>query len=172
MVQLNEEKAVLAAKIKASRKAMKIRKIVLRKLDYRVKMLAWTPQEQKADFETDVLYGQALHMPVGDLLDLFEPREGEGDIDADHRKWFNVGRQHGLAGFGWPDEPPKHCDPEFHRDYAEGQDDGEKELHRSIQSRVGIAVPEAPTVPPPVDEPKPDFDKLNYQDDLEITETL
>lgn len=145
MIRLNEEKIALTAKISKARKAMGLKGIALGVLDRKLKMLSWTPQEQKAEAIAETFYAVSLGMPAGDLIDLFDEREDGDDPDFEHRKWYNLGRQDGLVGRGWPDEPPAGCPPECHDDYAKGQEDGQAELQASIKRRSNVvALPTAP----------------------------
>jgi hypothetical protein len=144
-VAWNEKRAMLNAEISSFRKTKKAEGIALGVLDDTVRMLEWTPEEIKAHFANERMYAEAAGLPVGTQIDLF----GTGAQplhEQEASKWFGLGKMHGLAGSGWPDEPPEGCPPENRQDYGRGHEAGAKELHAAIMRKSGR-------------EPRPDPDR-------------
>lgn len=148
LADLKDEADAVKAKLKKKRNTLKQSGFMMHILDRRIKMLGLTPQEQKAEHETDIRYGKALYQPVGDLLDLFEEREGGADPDYGERYVFNRGKQAGLAGFGWPDEPPEGTAPGFAKAWADGHEEGSAEVRAAFLRRQESMPAPAPEKPP------------------------
>jgi hypothetical protein len=119
----NEERAALNKRVGGFRKRMKLKGITLGTLDRMIRMLEWTPEEIKADFAEAEFYAEAMRYPVGTQLELFG---GDNTPDGvrEQLKWGNIGYKDGLAGRGWPNEPPAGCPPECAPEYARKHDEG------------------------------------------------
>ncbi len=127
------------------RKTLKAQGIELGQLDATIKMLEWTPTEVQAHFRIAAFYAQAFNLPAGDLMDLFDHDDKEGEHLSAAKDWFNIGKRDGLAGKGWPDEPPEGCPPENAPDYARGHEDGSEIVRKAwLERQESIALPPAP----------------------------
>lgn len=154
LMDLKDELDVIKIRLKAKRNGLKQSGFMMHILDRRIKMLSLTPQEQKAEYETDMLYGRAMHQPVGDQLDLFEEREGGEDPEYGERYVFNRGKQAGLAGTGWPDEPPDGTAPEFFKAWADGHEAGSEEVRKAfLRRQQSVAPPTAASIAMQPEEP-------------------
>ena len=154
LLDINEKVDAIHKARSTIRKNIKARGIELGVLDRTVEMLDWAPSEVRAHFMRSTSYARAFNLPAGDLLDLFEPREGVDDPDFETRSWYNIGKKDGLAGRGWPDEPPEGCPPECAQDYGRGQEEGQAELMRAIKLRSeNVAPVSSASLDPEPDEP-------------------
>jgi hypothetical protein len=144
---LNSQRAELGAKVSAARKRIKARGIELGDLDVTMKMLEWAPGEVRTAFMRRAFYAQTLNLAAGDLLDLFEEREGVEDPEVDDRRWYNVGRKDGLAGRGWPDEAPEGCPEEHAKAYGDGHEAGAEVVRQAfLRRQQSVAPPTAASI--------------------------
>jgi len=133
-LQWNVKRDELNAQISRFRKGLKANGITLGLLDATVKMLEWEPGEIKADFEERLWYAEAMRFPVGAQLELFGTEKTPEPV-ADQLKWRNVGYKDGLAGRGWPDEPPEGCPTECHQEYGKGHEEGAEIVRQAFLKR-------------------------------------
>src|SRR5581483_6456889 len=133
-LEWNQKRAELNGAIGKFRKGLKAQGISLGTLDSLVRMLEWTPEEVKADFSERQWYAEAMRLPVGSQLEMFGG-ESTPEPVRDQLKWFNAGYKNGLAGIGWPDEPPDGCPPECAQEYGKGHEQGSEIVRAAFLKR-------------------------------------
>jgi hypothetical protein len=166
MTALNAERKALGAKISKARKQMKAKNIEFGVLDSTMAMLEWSPGEVRQHLERQSYYARTFNLPVLDLVDMFEEHQGTGgDPEIEHRKWWNTGRKDGLAGRGWPQDAPEGCPPECRKDYADGHDDGQKDVLAALERDMQkpFVPPKGELAPADADEPdEPTEDEVDF----------
>lgn len=147
MIEMNEQVDAVRAKRSKLRKTLKLQGLELGHLDNTIRMLEWDSSEVKAHFQLAAGYAQALNLPAGELLDLFDPADDEGEHLYAARRWREVGKKDGLAGRGWPDQPPEGCAAEHWTDYSAGHEDGSEQVRKAwLKHQQNIAPPTAATI--------------------------
>jgi hypothetical protein len=135
MVAWNEKRAALNAQISGFRKGCKAMGITLGALDKQVRMLAWTPEEVKKDYEENQWYAEAMRHPIGSQLELYGT-DATPDGVKEQLKWRNIGFKDGVAGRGWANEAPKECPATSVQSYGEGHEEGQATVRRAFEVRL------------------------------------
>lgn len=138
MVQLNEERKKLNAKISAFRKGLKAKGVKLGVLDEQVRLLEWTPEEVKQFYAERDWFAEAMRQPIGSQLELYGT-DATPDPVREQLKWRNIGFRDGLAGKGWANEAPKECPHDCIQSYGEGHEEGQATVRRAFAARLAQA---------------------------------
>jgi len=143
-LEFNKQRKALNDEISTFRKGLKAKGITLGVLDEQIRMLEWTPEEVKAHFAERNWYAEAMRYPIGAQLELYGT-DATPDTVKEQLRWKNIGYSHGVAGKGWPDEPPEGCPPECRPSYGEGHEEGAAIVRRAAAAALSSGAVGSPT---------------------------
>jgi hypothetical protein len=135
MLTLIEGRKAHNAKISTFRKGLKAKGFTLGVLDAHIKLLDWSPEDIKKNYAERDWYAEAMRFPIGSQLELYGT-DATPDPVREQLRWRNIGFKDGLAGKGWPDQPPEGCGFDCTQSYGEGHEEGQATVRRAFAARV------------------------------------